>query len=538
MEFELDDYRMGRINKKVRNLNCINSTGYNNANSNKKNNSNTNRNNKENNGDKVIYVNSKNNNYLISKLKKENESLRLIVSEYENSHIKAKINEKKIRQRKIGTGNAVRITRKGSNVKPHHLNTNSINNITNIANNTFTTNFYRPKNNNNSKIAMNNNSLLINNKLNDIHTQMQTQTQTQNSSNSQAKIMAMNSYVILNKQLVKNRSKKTLSLARSTSKTKKSGKGNYKKISGISNNNNKTKDKKVEFTVNLNNNSRLHTYNNNINSSSAYNNNFCSKNVLTYKKKINKNLLSNTERKQSEENLINNSSHMEYPNNLQKEKNITINRNTVFIPKRDFNFTWSRFPRPDNNEGSFDNNSKNPPQSVMIDSKYITKMDNRNTVNQSSKYMESVASKYKYSVDTFDNTNLNEKKDMSPNKIKINRRIITNNLKNTKNFLYNKNASMKNIIDIRHKNKMNEFSNNKVVYRNNEGEIYTRKNKNSLSRMDINDNSKNVFGEKKNNNEQKYNVTINNINNCNYYSYIQENKPEIKIIKKRINKNN
>ena len=29
MEFELDDYRTGRINKKVRNLNCVNTTGYN-----------------------------------------------------------------------------------------------------------------------------------------------------------------------------------------------------------------------------------------------------------------------------------------------------------------------------------------------------------------------------------------------------------------------------------------------------------------------------------------------------------------------------
>ena len=29
MEFELDDYRTGKINKKVRNLTCIDSTGYN-----------------------------------------------------------------------------------------------------------------------------------------------------------------------------------------------------------------------------------------------------------------------------------------------------------------------------------------------------------------------------------------------------------------------------------------------------------------------------------------------------------------------------
>ena len=40
-----------------------------------------NKNNKNNNIEKAIYVNSKNNNYLITKLKKENESLRLRVSE-------------------------------------------------------------------------------------------------------------------------------------------------------------------------------------------------------------------------------------------------------------------------------------------------------------------------------------------------------------------------------------------------------------------------------------------------------------------------
>ena len=37
----------------------------------------------------------------------------------------------------------------------------------------------------------------------------------------------------------------------------------------------------------------------------------------------------------------------------------------------------------------------------------------------------------------------------------------------------------------------------------------------------------------------KYNVTINNINNCNYISLIQQpvNKSEYKIIKKKIDKN-
>ena len=89
MEFELEDYRSGRIKKKVRNLNCVNSTGYN---TNKVDNNAIYNNKTKKDLEKSIYVNnSKSNNYLISKLKKENESLRLMLSEYETNIIKYQI---------------------------------------------------------------------------------------------------------------------------------------------------------------------------------------------------------------------------------------------------------------------------------------------------------------------------------------------------------------------------------------------------------------------------------------------------------------
>ena len=236
MEFELEDYRSEKKKKKVRILNCVNSTGYNNLNNinsninnkkvdneknktdnttnnnniintsniNNSNANNTNKNNNKSNIEKPIYVNSKNNNYLITKLKKENENLRLIVSEYESNIVKYKINEKLIRQRKFDNG--VRITRKSTNSKPQSI-TKSMNNISNFGNNTYSTNFYQVKNNNN-KSNTNNNSLLINNKVNE----------SQNSLNT--KIYSMNSYIIHNKKIVKRRSKKSLSVFRCNSKNK------------------------------------------------------------------------------------------------------------------------------------------------------------------------------------------------------------------------------------------------------------------------------------------------------------------------------
>ena len=92
LEFELDDCRTGKIKKKVRNLVCLNEPGYysnynypkqknqfkefNNYNS-------TNNNNKINKAEKPISVNS-NNSYIISKLKKENENLKIKLSKLEN----------------------------------------------------------------------------------------------------------------------------------------------------------------------------------------------------------------------------------------------------------------------------------------------------------------------------------------------------------------------------------------------------------------------------------------------------------------------
>ena len=546
MEFELDDYRTGRIKKKVRNLNCVNTTAYNtNASNNKykkkkienKTENIVNKSNK-NNIEKPIYVNSKNNNYLITKLKKENESLRLRVSEYESNIIKYKINEKKIRQKKIE--NEVRITRKSTNVKPQQLLTKSSNNITNFANNTFTTNFYHPKNNN--KFNTNNNSLFNNsNKIND----------SQHISN--AKMLSMNSYIVHNKKIIKNRSKKALSVFRSSSKNKLKNnqnksiydkvKTNYKKIinnpnSNVFDNNisdSKLKDKRQEFNNNYSTNTRVHTLNNNLNNS----NYISSKNVFTYKKKVNHNTdnnVCNTERKKTEANN-NSSTHNE---NINIIHNNNLNRNTVFIPNSDFNLTWSKFPKK-GMEASFENymTEKIPPQSMMMSSKNIKKIENN-------KYITKGSSKNKYSAEKFNNSNIKEKKDVTPQKITINRRVVTNKLKNNKNFFVSNNVSMKNIINIHQKNKKNGFEDNKNIHQSinacesnkimninnhfiNEGQIYTHKKKNSMYSIDPKNN-------------HKYNVTINNINNCNYYNLIQgannnNNKQEIKIVKKRSNKN-
>ena len=560
MEFELDDYRTGRINKKVKNLNCINSTGYNNYNFNKKKiekiekekikTENNNNKNNINNNPKAIYVNSKNNNYLITKLKKENESLRLILLEYESDIIKYKINEKKCKQKKIENP-TVRITRKSTNVKPSQQIMKGLNNISNYANNTFTTNFYHPKNNN--KFNSNNNSLLTNNNNKINETQ----------SNSNSKIALMNSYLVHNKKIVNNNSKKSLSVFRSSSKNKSKKqpnrniydkiKTNYKKINNGYDNiiEIKNKDIKQESNNSINNNNtRINTLNNNINN----NNYISSKNVFTYKKKVNQNSESriqnnicNTERKQ-ETNITSSNTNTE--NNKNFSNQINFNRNTVFIPKQEFNLTWSRFSKKDM-ETSFENYiaQKSPPQSVIMSSKNIKKIENRNN-----KYITNAGSK-KYSVDKFDNYNLRRKPDINPQKITINRRIITNKMKNNKNCFSSNNVSMKNIINIRQKNERNGFEENKNINKNaintsasnkmmninnlsNDGEIYTHKKKNSMI------DSKNIVDKtdeeilKKNSYNNKYNVTINNINNCNYYNLIQgANKPEIKIIKKRINKN-
>ena len=150
-----------------------------------------------------------------------------------------------------------------------------------------------------------------------------------------------------------------------------------------------------------------------------------------------------------------------------------------------------------------------------------------------------------------------EKHDITPQKITINRKIITNKMKN-KNCFSSTNVSMKNINNIHQKNKRNGFEENKNLYQNsvnssssnkminnhnnfmNVGEIYTHKKKHSLIGIESNNNDNcNNTGENfmKKNNYINSNITINNINNYKYFNLIQGAKPEIKIIKKKINKN-
>ena len=264
----------------------------------------------------------------------------------------------------------------------------------------------------------------------------------------------------------------------------------------------------------------------------------------------------NTERKT--ENITNTNINSN-PNNENSKNfaNNNYNRNTVFIPRPEFNLTWSRLIKKDM-ESSFENfmTQKSPPQSVIMSAKNVKKIENRNN-----KYMTKVSSKNKYSVDKFDNYNIKRKPDITPQKITINRKIITNKLKSSKNCFSSNNVSIKNIDNIQPKNKKIGFDENKNINQNiintsasnkmmnihnnymNDGEIYTHKKKNSLIGIDSKNNIDSSTGEnivKKNSiMNNKYNVTINNINNCNYINLIQgANKPEIKIIKKRINKNN
>ena len=539
MEFELDDYRTGKIVKKVRNLNCINSTGNNNKNNyNKKNTENeksNSKNKKVNNKERPIYVNSKNNNYLITKLKKENENLRLMLSEYESNLAKNKMKEKKIKQTKLESNS--RINRKSTNVNRQQSISKNSGNISHLANNTYTNNFYNNKNKN--KFNTNNNSKLSDSNFNSTNS-------NQNFMNK--KLMPVSSYVVHNKKIVKSRTKKSLSVFRSTSKNKSKNsknKANYKKIS--SNLNNNPSDNIIEIKIkekNNINNSRIHTLNNNYNI-----NGMSYKNVFTWKKKSKQNNntsnshknICSTERKKSEINNSNSNSNI-----LNTVINNTNRNECLFIPNKEFNLTWSRFPKKEI-ETSFEHflNEKNP-QNIIMSSK-IKKIENR----KGNKFMTNASSKAKNSVERFDNSRLKEKLDNTPQKITINRKKIASKMKNHKNYLGSNNVSMKNINNIRQKNKRNGFEENKNINHNNinnsvsnkcfdirhnnfhEGEIYSKKR--SINNDNTNDNilKKNCYI------NSRYNYTTNKINNSDYIDFIQEeSKPEIKIIKKKINKNN
>ena len=557
MEFELDDYRSGKIKKKRRNLSCVSQPGNycNNEYYDKKKADNSNNNtdktktenniNKKNN-EKPIYVNS-NNNYLITKLKKENETLRLKLSKYEiNNNRFKQNNDNKIRQRRID--NTMAITKKILNNK--HSITKSSSNIANFGNNTYTNNFYHPKEN---KYKITNNFSVSNNlnQMNDINFNIKNFHKNIYNPNR----MSTNSFVVHHKKQIKNEIGKSLSVFRSTSQNKQKNnsrkiiydkiKTNYKKIQNnlnnidISNNvtENKTKEKKDDYRTNNNvYNSRIHTLNNNMNNNQ--------KNVFSWKKKIDKDKNNNlnsvnsnlcsTDRKKTEANISNSN-----------------DRNNIFIPN-EFNMTWSRFPKK-SIETSFELNYINDKHNhdIVLSSK--NKKNNENRSNN--KALSKINSKSKDMNERNEGSNIKKhRKDITPQKITINRRMINNKIKSKRPNFGSNNISMKNIINIQPKsnkeenNIINISESNKMVNSHSnlhEGDIYVHKKRNSaFGGIETKNNNSNVNNDttdnKKNNYmNNKYNVTINNINNCNYISLIQQpvNKSEYKIIKKKIDKN-
>ena len=535
MEFELDDYRTGKIKQKRRNLSCVkepqNYCKNNNYKKNEKsknencitNNCNSNSNSNVNFGEKPIYVNS-NYNYLIAKLKKENENLRLKLVKYEN-HNRFKPIENKIKQKKM-ENTAVRLTKKMLNNK--QLITKSSHNLSNFANYTYTNKFYNPKVN---KYKTNNNSSLYNN-------------YNKNYFNTNA--MTTSSFFIRDKKNLRNNMAKSLSVFRSTSKNKPKNakriiydkiRTNYKKIQNSLSNTNITniieirlKGKNEEKCFkNLNtNHSHIHTLSSNI-----YNN--LQKNIFSWKKKFEKDKdkmininhnnsnLCNTDRKKTEVNVSNSNS---------KERN----SHNIFLTNNEFNLTWSKFPKK-SIETSFDRyymmGGEKSKHEIILNSK--NRKNNYVNLNSSNnKISTKKNSKNKQS----DKGIINEiRKDITPHKITINRRMIDNKNKNSNG---NSNMSMKNIINIRQKKNNN---NNNIIIKDsiiNTSEI-NKKNScsNILHQGDIYVHKKKISGlgiDNKNNNNvsSKYNVTINNINNCNYINLIQApNKPELKIIKKK-----
>ena len=543
MEFELDDYKTGKIKKKGRNLSCVSEPGnycnnkynYNLNDSNKNENENINNkkiqteNNINNNIiEKPIYVHS-NKNYLLTKLKKENESLRIRLSKYENKNnynsSRFKPLENKIRQKKIE--NAVRITKRILNSKP--LATKSSNNVSNFANNTYTNNFYNSK----DKIyKANNNSSVYNNFPNNLLSSY---------------TIITNSFIDHNKKNNKYGMVKSLSVFHNTSKIKSKNKAkrimfdriksNYKKINKLSNNNlsnfmeikikSKKEDDNIFTNLNINNlyNARMNTLNTDI----KKNNN----NYISWRKAGN---MCNTDRKKTESNIINSKGRMSCGN--------TNNNNNY---KNEFNLTWSKFPKK-YMETSYEHCHLGREQG-QVQKKYqeITlslknKKMNNMLLNNNSKYFSNIIPKNE-NLNKKHNNNLDNikiRKDVTPKKITINRRMNNNKNKNNKINYGSNNISMKNIINsIYPKNKKEEKDKKNNLNNNvHEGDIYVHKKRNSAYDIESKNIEKNQDMDSKNNNiNNKYNVTINNINNCNYFSLIQTSiRPEIKIIRKKENK--
>jgi hypothetical protein len=214
--------------------------------------------------------------------------------------------------------------------------------------------------------------------------------------------------------------------------------------------------------------------------------------------------------------------------------------------------TWSRFPKK-SIETSFELNYINDKHNhdIILSSK--NKKNNENRSNN--KALSNINSKSKDINERNEGSNFKKhRKDITPQKITINRRMINNKIKSKRPNFASNNISMKNIINIQPKNNKEENNiiniseSNKMVNSHSnlhEGDIYVHKKRNSafggVETKNNNSNANNDTTDNKKNNymNNKYNVTINNINNCNYISLIQQpvNKSEYKIIKKKIDKN-
>ena len=538
LEFELDDYRTGKIKKKVKNLVYLNEPGYysnynypkqknkfsefNNYNS-------TNNNDKNNKNEKPISVNS-NNNYLISKLKKENESLKIKLSKLENeSNNSNNINyndkyrqiENKILHKKLNEG--IRITKNIIN----NQNYISKNNYYSFANNTYTNNFYNIKEN---KYKSNNNSTI-----NDININLKNYNKiifNNNTETSNSFVAYPNTNNTINKsetiktfQIVPNN---TINKIKSNSKKiiYDKNKTQFKKI----NNNNFIEIKIKEENNNSYNihnsnkidNSRIHTLNNN-------NNNNNNKNIFTKKKNIIKKKTSKLNLNMTNSNLYNTDRKKHFTHNkIETNANIDSNakeRNTLNIPNYEFNLTWSKFPMKINPTSLniftgqyFTTHQKNSIQSLIRNSTNINNNVNK-SLNKKLLSQFNSNKKNKNAINFNPNKFPNKiKKDTTPHKITINRRKMvktkTNNssMKNINYINYTK-PKMKDEFNINNKDYieslMNSCENNKMMmtktqnhFYNGKGDIYVRKKQSSALVVDAKNKK---FEIKKNDNYQNIN---------------------------------
>ena len=513
LEFELDDYRTGKIKKKVKNLVCVNESGYNGVYNNyqKPNNKNSIEN-------KPISVNS-NNNYLINKLKKENENLKIKLSKLENEsnnsnninyNEKYKQIENKILHKKLNDG--IRITKNIIN----NQNYISKNNYYSFANNTYTNNFYnikenKYKSNNNSAIndininLKNYNKIILNHNTETSNSFVAYPNSINNSSNNNNK-----SELIKTFQIIKNNSNNKIK-----SNSKKiiydKNKIQFKKIG------NKNNSNYIEIKIKEENNNNYNTNNiNKINNSRIYtlnnNNSTNTKNIFTKKKNILKKKTSKLNLNMTNTNLYNTDRKKQYTQNkIESNSNMEINdkeRYTLNIPNYDFNLTWSKFPMKINPTALnifagqyFTTHQKNSIQSLIRNSTNIN-----NNVNKSlNKKLLSQFNNNKKNKNVI-NFNPNKfpnkiRKDTTPQKITINRKKTmtktkTNNssMKNINYINYTK-PKMKDEFNINNKDYieslMNSCENNKMMmtktqnhFYNGKGDIYVRKKQSSALVVD------------------------------------------------------